>query len=729
MITNNERESITFESISGEALLFGGVDYDITIDGLMATSTITQYYTNSSDSNIEAVYTFPMDSDAILLGVDVTINDRKLRGTITEKKEAEAKYEKAIDEGNRAIMVEKRLGGLYTITIANILPKDKILVAIEYTQLLEWRGDRVRYGIPTTIAQKYGDPEELGLDDLSNPAISLFAENRFTLSMKVKGILAQGTVEAPSQEIHIDKNEAYTEITLATHTAFMDKDIRFLFTTDKKRDERSFVSLAEDDKSEGYAAVASFYPDFGIEAPVKPKSVTFVIDCSGSMHGLSIDRARTALHKAVNLLNEHDRFNVVKFGSGYSPLFDDEVPATQENLTIAKKMIRRLDADMGGTNMEEALAYAYRSRVRNREKGRRGYLFLITDGEIYDHTQILKSAKKSEMIHFVVGVGYAADSVLLSRLAKETRGSYEGMDPNEKMDDAILALFKKIDLPKAHDIRIEWPTEPLFSHTPGTLFDGDTLYATALFKTKPEGKVSLEYRLDDGSILHSSIEIGKAVEEERGKRAVIGTVIAGEIEALGELRGDAVDDNRDGVGTIIDLSVKYQLFSELTNYILVDEVAENEKPAELPKTQRVEHMVAESMMSSHKRAQQMQACMVAEDRNASEDFFDVPTFWRSCGEPVQIDEKRKTIFDRIDPGLYEVYLLLFDTWCGQYGRLPRKEEELRVMGLPEEIISLFTAVRLRRELRELVLELYSCCDHSTLSDAFIACLDKLRDKI
>ena len=59
-------------------------------------------------------------------------------------------------------------------------------------------------------------------------------------------------------------------------------------------------------------------------------------------------------------------------------LFDKEVPATSNNLNIAKRMIRSLDANMGGTNMEEALQSAYDGHTISKDKP--GYLFLITDG-------------------------------------------------------------------------------------------------------------------------------------------------------------------------------------------------------------------------------------------------------------------------------------------------------------------------------------------------------------
>ena len=136
---------ITFETQDGRELLLEGVHYDVQIDGLMAKTAIEQNYSNPYDTNIEAVYTFPLSAEAVLLGVEIKINERVLKGKIKEKSEAEAEYEEAIDDGNRAIMVEKSSDGIYTVNIANLLPDDNISVSIEYTQLMEWRQDQVKW--------------------------------------------------------------------------------------------------------------------------------------------------------------------------------------------------------------------------------------------------------------------------------------------------------------------------------------------------------------------------------------------------------------------------------------------------------------------------------------------------------------------------------------------------------------------------------------------------------
>jgi len=736
---------ITFETPDGRELLLEGVNYDVQIDGLMAKTAIAQNYANPYDTNIEAVYTFPLTPDAVLMGIEIRINEIILKGTIKEKTEAESEYEEAIDEGNRAIMVEKSSDGIYTVSIANILPEDKISVIIKYTQLLEWRQDQVRWSLPTTIAPKYGEKSGLNLDDVTDPSISLLAENRFGLQMRIKGILADSKITAPSHQIVIEQKEDETLISHAKESDFMDKDIVFTFKTVKARNERSFALVDRD--FEGYAAIASFYPSFGVEHPRVPKSVTFVIDCSGSMMGVSIDRARMALHKALALLTPEDAFNIVKFGSDHSMLFNHEVPATQKNINIAKRMVRSLDADMGGTEMAAALQSAYNGH--NTNEGRKGYLFLITDGEIYEHGRVINNAKKSEMAHYVVGVGYASDDPLLRKIAIETRGSYESVDPNEKMDDYILHLFKKIDMPKANNIQIAWPTEPKFAHMPSILFDGDTLYAYATFDKEPTGTVALSYALEDGSMHAETVIIGQTGNSgEEEASSVAKMVIAKEIDSLngkrsygrfGRWNADESEENRQ----IVTLSTKYQLFSELTNYILVDEVEENEKPTSLPQVYKVDSMMVESNMVMESRASHSvnamasptiaRKCVVSYSLSEREDTLSVPTFLRKTMDDESEDDypfgetelsQSTELLDGIDTSKYDMLLGLFSDCYKKYHRLPRKRSELLLMGLEPEITGRLIESDFRAQIKVFVLALYEVCTNKdALAKEFVSYIE------
>ncbi len=56
------------------------------------------------------------------------------------------------------------------------------------------------------------------------------------------------------------------------------------------------------------------------------------------------------------------------------------------------------------------------------------------------------------------------------------------------MDDYILNLFKKIDTPKAIDIKVDWPSKTKINHFPNVVLDGDTLYAYVAFAEIPKGR-------------------------------------------------------------------------------------------------------------------------------------------------------------------------------------------------------------------------------------------------
>ena len=79
------------------------------------------------------------------------------------------------------------------------------------------------------------------------------------------------------------------------------------------------------------------------------------------------------------------------------------------------------------------------------------------------------------------------------------------------MDDYILNLFKKIDTPKAIDVKIQWPQKPILEHVPNVIFDGDTLYAYATFDKTLYGEIGLEYTLDNGNQHKTSVQIDQDI--------------------------------------------------------------------------------------------------------------------------------------------------------------------------------------------------------------------------
>ena len=55
---------------------------------LLAETTLVQTYRNREKVGIEAVYTFPLLLDAVLIGVEATLGERRLRSVVVARREA-----------------------------------------------------------------------------------------------------------------------------------------------------------------------------------------------------------------------------------------------------------------------------------------------------------------------------------------------------------------------------------------------------------------------------------------------------------------------------------------------------------------------------------------------------------------------------------------------------------------------------------------------------------------
>jgi hypothetical protein len=75
--------------VDGEKVSLTGVNIRAQLQDLLAQVEMEQSYRNDETSNIEAVYTFALSLDAVLLELEVQLGDRLLKGEVTAKSEAE----------------------------------------------------------------------------------------------------------------------------------------------------------------------------------------------------------------------------------------------------------------------------------------------------------------------------------------------------------------------------------------------------------------------------------------------------------------------------------------------------------------------------------------------------------------------------------------------------------------------------------------------------------------
>jgi len=454
MHTNYAADNVGLCTGAGAVIPLESVAVKVDFSNLFSKTTITQIYRNSELKPIEAVYTFPLAAQAVLLGMEVSIGERKLQGVVVEKGDAEELYEEAISEGDSAIMLEQLPDGLYTMNVGNISSHESITVAITYAELHSWHEDTLRYFLPITVAPRYGDPEESGLDPHQVPEYDILSDNRFQLNITFSGSLVAADISSPSHAITILESGNRKQVCLATGDAAMDRD--FILNIRQARKQKDTV-LIERESENSYVALASFAPQFPTSKEVPPKSIKIMLDCSGSMCGDSINQARQALSDILSQLRVEDYFNIITFGSTCRPLFKEQMQANKGNITAARRILRSIEADMGGTEIQAALE----TTVRITGPAFPQEIFLITDGEVWDSNGIIRTARKSGHRIFTVGVGSSVSESFVRQLADVTGGACELVSPREQMSVRIIHHFRRIYQPQALDVRINWPTVPV----------------------------------------------------------------------------------------------------------------------------------------------------------------------------------------------------------------------------------------------------------------------------
>ena len=104
-------------------------------------------------------------------------------------------------------------------------------------------------------------------------------------------------------------------------------------------------------------------PDKTGAADTTPKELLFVPDTSGSMMGFPVEKARESMLLALDGLYPQDTFNLIAFSGDTEILFPEPVPATSENVQIAKLFLQSR-AGGGGTQMMQAIQASLTPTVR-----------------------------------------------------------------------------------------------------------------------------------------------------------------------------------------------------------------------------------------------------------------------------------------------------------------------------------------------------------------------------
>ena len=561
------------------APVLAGVQASGRLDGVLFELTLRQSYRNTSSRVLEVVYTFPLPHRAFLLGFASELNGERKAGTIVARRDAERQYEEALAEGDAPVMLEALDGGLHTANIGNLKPGDEIVLEVRFAQLLAFEQGRLRLAIPTTIAPRYGNAEQSGLQPQQVPQASLDADYKLALSVTVAGALARADVECATHRFTREAAEDGILLKLADG-AWLDRDV--VIVVQPREPLPSLVVRAHDAVSKGAPVVmmAAFQPP--VPAQREHLALKLLVDCSGSMAGDSIASARDALIGALAGLSENDQVSISLFGSTVQHL-QAPIPCTPRVLRLLGQSVNGIQADLGGTEMEAALRAVFALPMKADAFG--ADVLLVTDGEIWQAEEMIAAARASGHRVFAIGVGSSPAESVLRALAEATGGACEFATPGEALEAAAQRMLVRIRQQPWRDVRIDWGTDTAWQTTlPASVFGGDTVIAFAgMSSHAPTAKVRMLAK-DAGA---------KTVELARGDADA--PCPGDSLSRLAAARRMvATANDPDALG----LAISYQLLGKQTHCILVHQRAEADKASGEAELHRVNSMLAAGWSAS-----------------------------------------------------------------------------------------------------------------------------------
>ena len=281
------------ESMGFRVILAGGLDPD-NVAGVIARVRVTQTFRNAGRKPIEAIYVFPASTRAAVHGMRVRIGERTIEARIERKAAARAQYEQARQEGKRAALLEQERPNVFTMSVANVMPGDRLVAELDYSELIVPEGGVYELVYPTVVGPRYGggaDPKADGW--IANPTLTEGqpAPYRFGFKAHLESAIPVKDLSSPSHPLDVSWGSPRSVNVAVKGEDGGNRDVVLRWRLAGDAVEAGAL-LFPDDEGGGWF-LATLEPPARVKPElIPPREYVFVLDVSGSMHGFPLDTAK-----------------------------------------------------------------------------------------------------------------------------------------------------------------------------------------------------------------------------------------------------------------------------------------------------------------------------------------------------------------------------------------------------------------------------------------------------
>lgn len=549
----------------------------VDIAGVIAKVEVKQVYENEGSRPIEAIYVFPGGTRAAVFGMRMTIGDRTIVADIQKKADARRTYERAKAEGKSASLLEQHRPNVFQMNVANIMPGDRIVVELRYTELLVPESGVYELVYPTVVGPRYADGRS-GTDEswTKNPYLAEGASPpyRWDLSATIQAGMPIEAVKSPSHRIS---------------PRFSGRGRVDVEVDDERGGNRDFILryrlsgkaiqtglLTYQGEKENYFLLMMQPPKRPAANAIPPREYIFVVDVSGSMNGFPLDVSKTVMRNLLGGLKEQDRFNVLLFAGGNTVMNDRSVRANRENVARAMRVIDSQHGG-GGTRILPALQRAL-AMPRNPEMSTS--IVVVTDGYVSVEKKVFDLIRKNlnEANLFAFGIGSSVNRHLIEGMARSGMGEPFVVLNQQAGKEAAARFTRYVESPVLTNVGVHFDGFDAYDVEPSTIpdvFSERPVIIFGKYRGEATGRIVVEGHNGSGRFSQAHwVADSKPSEDAMALRLLWARQRIANLTDVGRLRRDPSI-----VEEITTLGLRHHLMTEYTSFVAVDSLVRNHQGA------------------------------------------------------------------------------------------------------------------------------------------------------
>jgi Ca-activated chloride channel homolog len=561
------------EGISADQFPLLSTEVRADITGPVADVVVEQTYKNNGPVAIEASYVFPASTRAAVYALEMVIGNRIIKAEIMEKNAARQEYETARKEGKRASLLEQERSNVFQMKVANIMPGDLIQVVLRYNELIIPENQEYSFVYPTVVGPRFISDKNPGTNE-SFAANPYFREGEqtphiFDMEINLNLPVALQSAACSTHKVDIQFSDPFKASARLSADEQHGGNRDFIFNYRVAgREIGSGVVLYEHNDEKFF--LATIEPPKLISAgQILPREYIFVIDVSGSMSGFPIETTKILMKNLVGKLKPADLFNVMLFAGGNSVLSPESLPATEENLRTAFGVI---DQIQGGGTTEILPALRRICALPKSDPAMSRSVVIVTDGYVTVEPEVfdLISRHLNEVNVFAFGIGSGVNRLLIEGMAHAGRGEAFVVTKPAEASSVAERFRKYIESPVLTGIQVQFSGLDAYEVVPSVIPDllaERPLYIFGKYRGEAQGSIRFSGYQAGKEFYHKlAVDGGSLSEEHRAIRYLWAREMIRWHHDFNQLSSDP-----ERVNTITRLGLQYNLLTDFTSFVAVDE--------------------------------------------------------------------------------------------------------------------------------------------------------------